>query len=163
MELSQTANNLLIAIISGVFTVIVAIITIYHRDIFAVFQRRRRTVRGAWKGMGIEQLLDSESQKIENEYEITLELHQLGSRVTGLGRGRDVSGIVYEANLKGRMEDEHFITLFARSISAQEFDIAVMMLELDARGRSLSGFSLANGLAQHGITFSRIVLNKEPL
>lgn len=156
------SENLIIALISGFFSILVAVITIYHQDIFSIFRFRKRRIKGTWRGQGIERLLNSDSIKSQMTYEVVFEFQQLGSRITGKGRGKSSLGEEYEANLKGKMEDEHFITLSARSISPQEFDIAVMLFELDAKGKNIIGYILANGLTQHGITFSEISLTKEP-
>jgi hypothetical protein len=156
------SENIIVALISGSFSLLVAFVTIYHRDIFSIFRFRKRRIKGTWKGQGIEKMLGSDSAESQVTYDIFMEFQQLGSRITGKGNGKNTLGEYYEANLKGKMEDEHFITLSAHSISPQEFDIALFLFELDAKGKRLHGYSLANGLTQHGITLAEISLTKEP-
>lgn len=148
-------------IITGFCTFLATLITIYHKDIFSITRFRKRSIKGVWKGQGIERVLGSAFVASEM-YEISMEFQQLGSRIRGKGGGKSNSGEYYEANLRGRMEDEHFIILTARAISPQEFDIAVMFFGLDAKGTTLHGYSLANGLAQSGITLSEISLTQLP-
>jgi hypothetical protein len=155
------SENITIALMSGAFSIVVALITIYHQDIVSIFRFRKRRIKGTWRGQGVERLLGSNPQFSET-YDVSMELQQLGSRIKGKGTGRSSSGEYSEAKLKGKMEDEHFVTLSAQAISLQEFDIAVFLFELDAKGQKLHGYCLANGLSQHGITFSEISLTKEP-
>jgi hypothetical protein len=156
------SETIIAALIGGFFSILVAVITIYHQDIFSVFRYRKRRIKGNWRGKGVERFLKPDSVELQNEYDILMRFHQLGSRITGTGMGISNLGEHYEANLKGKMEDEHIVTILARSISPQEFDIAVMLFELDAKGKKIKGYSLATGLTQHGITFSEISLDKEP-
>lgn len=146
-------------LITSFCTFLATLITIYHKDIFSIPRFRKRNIKGVWKGQGIERVLGSAFVASEM-YEISMEFQQLGNRIRGKGGGKSSSGEYYEANLRGRMEDEHFIVLRARAISPQEFDIAVMFFELDAKGTKLRGYILANGLTQHAITLSQISLTR---
>jgi hypothetical protein len=146
-------------LITGFCTFFAILITIYYKDISSILRFRKRSVKGTWKGQGVERFLGSAFASSEM-YEVSMEFQQLGSRIKGKGGGKSSSGEYYEANLRGRMEDEHFIILRARGISSKEFDIAVMFFELDAKGTKLHGYSLANGLTRHGITLSEISLTQ---
>lgn len=156
------SENIKVALLSGAFTILATLIAIYHQDVASIFRFRKRSIQGTWRGRGVEKLLSADSTNSQETYDISMEFSQLGSRIKGKGTGKSTSGEYFQANLKGRMEDEHFVTVSARSLSPQEFDIAVMLFELDAKGQRLRGYCLANGLSQHGITFSEISLSKEP-
>lgn len=156
-----TKVALISSIITGAFSILVAIITVYQGEVLSLLRLRKRRIQGTWRGRGVERPLGSNSAPFQEIYDISMELQQMGSRIKGKGTGKSSSGEYYEAKLKGKMEDEHFITLSAHATSPQEFDIAVFLFELDVRGEKLSGYSLATGLSQHGITLAEILLTNE--
>jgi hypothetical protein len=156
-----TKVALISSIITGAFSLLIAIIKGYHGEILSLLRLRKRRIEGTWIGQGIERPLGSIAAPFQETYDISIELQQIGSRIKGKGMGKSSSGEYYEAKLTGKMEDEHFVTLSAHATSPQEFDICVMLFELDARGEKLSGYSLANGLSQHGITLAEISLTNE--
>src|SRR6059058_4615598 len=104
---------LLPAIIAGFFSfvaaVVAAIITAYHSDLIFVFRRRKRNIKGMWNGIANEKVLNSSPDEIR--YEVTFELHQLGSRIYGNVHGTGSNGEHYQTQIKGQMEDDHFVTL----------------------------------------------------
>jgi hypothetical protein len=156
-------ENITSALIIGLFSILVALISIYHQDILSIIRfRKRRLDQRPWRGQGIEIYLSPDSGKPLTTYDIVMEFEQTGSLLTGRGSGTNSSGEYYAAKLRGKMEDEYFITLTAYSVSSQEFDIALMLLELDAKGNKLHGYALASGLSDHGITLSKISLTQEP-
>ena len=156
-----TKVALISSIITGAFSILVAIITVHQGEILSVLRVRKRRIQGTWRGRGVERPLGSNSAPFQEIYDISMEFQQMGSRIKGKRTGKSSSGEHFEAKLKGKMEDEHFVTLSAHATSLQEFDIAVMLFEIDVRGEKLSVYSLANGLSQHGITFAEISLTKE--
>ena len=148
------------AIITGLFTVLATALTVYKSDLSFIFLRRKRNIKGVWRGKGDENVLTDPSQHLS--YDVTFQLRQFGSRVTGDGSASASNGEHYHAKLKGQMEDDHFVTLVARSPFSQDFFFGVLLLELDAKGKRLNGYALGNGLTAHGIALAKVSLSKEP-
>lgn len=64
--------------------------------------------------------------------------------------------------MRGRMEDQHFVSLEARTLLPQEFNFGLLVIELGHKGEKLSGYALANGFEQHGISLARVELEQLP-
>jgi len=153
-------DQLLQAIITGLFGILAALITAYRSDLIFMLHRRKRNIKGKWIGQASEKLLDDSSRELT--YSAAFEFHQFGSRVTGNIHSTGNNGEHYQAQVKGQMEDEHFVTLVARSSSPQDFNFGVVLLELDAKGKHLNGYALGNGLSAHGIALAKMSLSKDP-
>jgi hypothetical protein len=115
------------SIITGAFSLFVAIIKSCHGEILSLLRLRKRRIQGTWRGQRVETPLSSNVAPFQDTYDISIELQQIGSRIKGKGMGKGSSGKYHEAKLKGKMEDEHFVTLSAHAISPQEFDICLML------------------------------------
>jgi hypothetical protein len=150
---------LLPALITGLCTLLAAIIA--KSDLMFMVRRRKRHISGTWTGRGSEEVLRTTSTRLT--YEATFQFRQIGSRITGHVHALSSSGEHYLSTLKGQMEDDHFVTLIIRSSRPQVFNFGVVVLELDAKGKQLNGYALANGLSAHGIALSEITLNKDPV
>jgi hypothetical protein len=153
-------QNIIPALIGGIFTLLAAFISIYHQDLFSIFRFRKRNIKGVWTGYATEKLLGNDSEELK--YDVSIEFKQFGSRITAKASVSISIGEHFQATCKGRMEDEYFITLRSYSTSIQESNFGVAVFELDSTGKKLHGYSLANSLTKHGIALAEVFFTKQP-
>lgn len=147
------------AIIGGACTLAAAIITANHSRIAALFHRRGRKLHGHWAGTASEKMLPA-SRKVWQEADMQMDLKQSGQRFWGVLYGTSNHGQKYSTKVSGRMEDEHYVTMQVRASSFQEFNFGMLVLELDHKGTTLTGYSLANGFEKHGISLGQVKFEK---
>jgi len=108
-----TKVALVSSIITGAFSILVAIIKGYRGEILSLLRLRKRRIEGTWRGQGVERPLGSNAAPFQETYDISIELQQMGSSIKGKGTGKSSSGEYYEAKLTGKMEDEHFVNVIS--------------------------------------------------
>ena len=149
------------AIIGAGATLLAAIIAAYREDIISLMQSRKRKLQGRWNGKLTERMLP-ELSEIWQEADIQIDLKQFGQRLSGDLYGTSNHGQKYRMKLRGRMEDNQFVTLEAHTLLPQEFNFGLIVLELDHKGQKLSGYALANGFEDHGISLAKMDLEQLP-
>ncbi len=153
------SDAILGATIGAAATLAATIITVYRDNLVSLFRHRTRELQGRWKGRITERMLPA-SKKIWQEADIQIDLNQSGRRLSGKLHATTNHNRSYVMNVRGRMEDRHFITLEVRATSSQEFNFGVFVLEVDHKATTLSGYALANGFETHGVSLVTAELEK---
>jgi len=149
---------ILSALITGIFTFMATIIAIYHPDIFVVFKRSSRSLKGTWIGTGEDVTVPNLLEYGKSlRYELTGIVKQMGSRIKL--EIESISDRSTKFKAKGVIRGE-FFSFSYKNIERGTENFGVGLAYIRGTGKDIEGFTLVKRQRERGLAMVHFKLSK---